>query len=93
MNKAELIDHIAAGADIPKIVAEQALNSMIFRIVDTVSKNEVVQVIGWGSFSQVPRSARIGRNPITGDAVQILASVSVKFKPGAAFKYALNEDK
>ena len=48
MKKAELIDHIAAGADISKIAAKQALNSMIFHIVDTVSKNEVVQIIGWG---------------------------------------------
>jgi nucleoid DNA-binding protein len=92
MNKVELIDHIAAGADISQLAAEKVLNSIIFRITDAVAMNEVVQIIGWGSFSQVPRTARIGRNPITGDAIQIEASVSVKFKPGTAFKNTLNQD-
>ena len=90
MNKLELIEHIAVGADISKLAAEKALNSILLRITDAVAMNDVVRIIGWGSFSQVPRSARIGRNPITGDAVQIAASISVKFKPGAAFKNALN---
>jgi nucleoid DNA-binding protein len=90
MNKEELIHHISAGADISKLASEKALNSILLRITDAVAMNDVVQIIGWGSFSQASRSARIGRNPINGDAVQIAASISVKFKPGAAFKNALN---
>jgi DNA-binding protein HU-beta len=91
MNKAELIDHIATGADISKLAAEKVLNSIIFRITTTVAMNEEVRIIGWGSFIPAPRSARTGRNPITGDAVEIAASVSVKFKPGIAFRNALNQ--
>ena len=90
MNKEELIVHIAAGADISKLAAEKALNSILLRITDAVTMNDVVRITGWGSFSQIPRSGRIGRNPITGDAVQVAASISVKFKPGSAFKNALN---
>lgn len=90
MKKAELIEQIAAGADISMLSAEQVLNSIIFRIIDAVATNDVVQIIGWGSFSQAPRSARSGRNPITGEAIQIVACLSVKFKPGTAFKDAVN---
>lgn len=90
MKKAELIEQIAAGADISMLSVEQVLNSIIFRIIDAVATNDVVQIIGWGSFSQAPRSARSGRNPITGEAIQIAACVSVKFKPGTAFKDAVN---
>lgn len=90
MNRAELIEKIAVGADISKLSAEQVLNSIIFRILDEVSRNDAVQIIGWGSFSQAPRSARSGRNPITGEVIQISACVSVKFKPGTAFKDAVN---
>lgn len=90
MNKLELIEQIAMGADISKLAAERVLNSILFNITDAVAMNDVVRIIGWGTFSQAPRSARIGRNPVTGDAVQIAASVSVKFKPGSAFKNALN---
>jgi len=90
INKAELIDHIAVGADITKLAAEQVMNSLIAHIITTVSDNEVVQLIGFGSFSQSQRSARNGRNPVTGETVHIPAAKSIKFKAGAAFKQALN---
>lgn len=91
MNKAELIEHIAAGADISSLAAERVLNSIIFRIVDAVTANEVVQLVGLGSFTQAQRTARVGRNPVTGESVQISASVSIKFRAGKAFKTALNQ--
>ena len=93
MNKAELIDHIAVGADISKIAAEQVINSFIAHIIATVSANDVVQLIGLGSFGQRERSARNGRNPVTGETIYIPATISIKFKAGTAFKEAVNQNK
>ena len=93
MNKAELIDHIAVGADITKLAAEQVIHSFIKHIITTVSANEVVQLIGFGSFCQRERSARTGRNPVTGGIVHIPAAKSIKFKAGTAFKDAVNHNK
>ena len=66
MNKLELIELISAGADIPNADAKLALESIVYRIVETVSANEVVKIGGLGSFVQTQRSARMGRNPSTG---------------------------
>lgn len=92
MNKVELIDHIAVGADILTLAAEQVLNSLIQNVIHAVSSDEIVQIIGLGSFASSERSARIGRNPSTGALVQIQASRSVKFRAGSAFKVALNSE-
>jgi len=92
MNKVELIDHIAVGADISTLAAEQVLNSLIQNVIHAVSSDEIVQIIGLGSFASSERSARIGRNPSTGALVQIQASKSVKFRAGSAFKVALNAE-
>ena len=90
MNKVELIEQIAAGADISDLEAEKVLHSIIFHIMSAVKANEVVQLAGLGSFRQALRSARMGRNPVTEESVQIPESVGVKFRPGKAFKLALN---
>ena len=92
MNKVELIDHIAVGADISELAAEQVLNSLIQNVIHAVSNDETVQIIGLGSFASTGRSARIGRNPSTGALVQIQAGRSVKFRAGSAFKAALNAE-
>jgi len=92
MNKVELIDHIAVGADISSLAAEQVLNSLIQNVIHAVSNDEIVQIIGLGSFAATERSARIGRNPSTGALVQIQASRSVKFRAGSAFKAAVNAE-
>jgi DNA-binding protein HU-beta len=89
MNKLELIELISAGADIPNADAKLALESIVYRIVETVSANEVVQIGGLGSFVQTQRSARMGRNPSTGLSVQIPAIKSVGFRASAAFKKRL----
>lgn len=91
MNKLELIKLISAGADIPNAAAKLALESIIYRIVETVSANKVVQIGGLGSFVQVNRSARMGRNPSTGLSVQIPAIKSVGFRASAAFKRQINQ--
>ncbi len=62
MNKVELIDHIAAGADISKLAAEQVLNSLVQNVIHAVSSDEIVQIIGLGLFlvlSAAPESAEI----------------------------------
>jgi len=92
MNKVELIEHIAVGADISTLVAEQVLNSLISRVIHAVSSDDVVRIIGLGTFTPSERSARIGRNPVTGAAVLIQASRVVKFRAGSAFKDAVNAD-
>ena len=93
MNKAELIDRVAVGADISRLAAEQVINSFITHIINTVSINGVVQLIGLGSFSQIERSARNGRNPVTGATVNIPATKSIKFRAGTAFKNTVNHKK
>ncbi len=90
MNKNELIKHISTGADISILAAELVLNSFIKHVMLAVSSDEAVRIIGLGSFSLCERSARVGRNPVTGAVVQIQASRSVKFKAGSAFKDAIN---
>lgn len=92
MNKVELINHIAVGADISTLAAEQVLNSLIQNVIHAVSNDEIVQIIGLGSFAPSERTARIGRNPSTGALVQIQASRSVKFRAGSAFKTAVNAE-
>lgn len=90
MNKVELTELISAGADIPNAAAKLVLESIAYRIVEAVSANEVVQIGGLGSFLQVYRSARMGRNPSTGLSVQIPAIKSVGFRASAAFKRQVN---
>ena len=91
MNKAEIITQMAAAADVPQHVAEIAFNSIISHIIDHVSNGQIVRVSGLGSFGQAHRSARLGRNPITGASIQIPASFSIKFRPGMRFKNRLNQ--
>ncbi|CAM3790376.1 HU family DNA-binding protein [Polynucleobacter arcticus] len=92
MNKVELISHIASGADISTLAAERVVSSFISQVIGAVSSDDVVQIIGLGSFASTERSARMGRNPVTGATVMIGASRSVKFKAGSAFKYAVNSN-
>ena len=75
-----------------ELAAEQVLNSLIQNVIHAVSSDEIVQIIGLGSFAPIERSARIGRNPSTGAPVQIQASRVVKFRAGSAFKDAVNAD-
>lgn len=91
--KAELIEAIAAGADISKSKAELALNTALDTIKKSVAKGGSVTLIGFGSFSSGKRAARTGRNPKTGEAIKIAASKTVKFTAGKAFKEAVNAKK
>ena len=90
MNKADLIEHVAAATQTGKKEAEQAVEAVLSGIVDTVKKGEDVTVFGFGKFSPKANAARTGRNPQTGASIKIAASKSVKFAPAQAFKTALN---
>jgi DNA-binding protein HU-beta len=91
MNKAELIETIQAslGKDATKRSAEEALDAVLSSIAQGVKKDKKVQIIGFGTFEVKQRAARQGRNPKTGEAMQIAASSSVGFKPSSALKASL----
>lgn len=91
MTKADLIDAIADGADLTKVKADEALTMALDAIKKAVAKGDSVQLVGFGSFSSGSRAARMGRNPKTGEAIQIAASKTVKFTAGKAFKDAVNK--
>jgi len=90
VNKTELIDFVAADADIPKAVAARALESTISAVTLTLKKGGSVSLIGFGTFAVGKRAARVGRNPRTGASIKIKAAKVPKFRPGKALKDALN---
>ncbi len=83
MNKAELIDSIAAEAKLTKADAKRALDAFTGATAKALKKGESLVLIGFGSFKVVQRAARNGRNPQTGKAIKIKAKKVVKFKAGA----------
>jgi len=89
VNKSELIDAISEGSGLSKSQAENALNATIDAIQTAVAGGDKVTLPGFGAWSQSQRSARQGRNPRTGEIVQIPASKGVKFSAGAKFKAAV----
>ncbi|MCP5532991.1 MAG: HU family DNA-binding protein [Akkermansiaceae bacterium] len=91
MNKAELIDSIqnALGKDATKRAAEEALDAVLSSISSGVKKDKKVQIIGFGTFEVKERAARTGRNPKTGESMQIPASKSVGFKASSVLKNSL----
>lgn len=89
MNKSELIDLIAADADLSKVAAGRALDAAIAGITNAVANGDSVALIGFGTFKAAARAAREGKNPKTGEALQIAATTVPKFTPGASFKTAV----
>ena len=90
MRKPDLAAHIADQADLPNDKANDVLSAILDEITNALSRNESVSLIGFGTFEPRKRSARSGKNPQTGETIQIAASTSVGFKPGKALKDALN---
>lgn len=90
MNKSQLIDKIAAGADISKAKAGQALDSFIDSVTEALKENDQVALVGFGTFTVRERAARSGRNPQTGETIEIAAANVPAFKPGKALKDAVN---
>jgi len=91
MNKGELIDAVtnALGDGASKKDAETALNAVLDSIANGVRNDGAVQIIGYGTFKKKNRAARMGRNPKTGESMQIAASTSMGFTPSAALKKTL----
>ena len=90
MNKTELIDSIAASADISKASAGRALDAALDAITKSLQQADPVALVGFGTFTVRDRAARTGRNPQTGQPIQISAAKVPAFKPGKALKDALN---
>ncbi len=83
MNKAELVEAMAASAGLSKADAKRALDAFISNTTAALKKGDRVALVGFGSFSVSNRAARKGRNPQTGKEIQIKAKKVVKFKAGA----------
>jgi DNA-binding protein HU-beta len=89
MTKAELIDSIASKAELPKQKAEQIVNGLFDDIVGALKSGDKVNISGFGTFSVSERKARTGRNPKTGETIQIASSRAAKFKAGKGLKESL----
>ena len=90
MNKTELIDAIAASADISKAAAGRALDGAMEAVKKALKKGETVTLVGFGSFYAGERAARTGRNPRTGATIKIKKAKVPKFRAGKALKDAVN---
>ena len=89
MNKSQLIDKIAAGADISKAAAGRALDALIASVTESLQAGDDVALVGFGTFEVRAREARTGRNPRTKETITIPASKQPVFKAGKAFKDAV----
>lgn len=90
MNKNEFIDKVADLADMSKADAGKAVDAVFDAITAALKSGDDVRLVGFGAFSASKRKAREGRNPRTGETIQIPASVQPKFSPGKGLKDALN---
>ena len=90
MNKTQLIDAIAKAANLKKKDAEAALNATTAAIAEALKKGDSVQLIGFGTFKVTNRKARTGRNPKTGETIQIAASKAPAFVAGKGLKDSIN---
>ena len=90
MNKTELIAAVAEKAELSKKDAEKALKAFTDVVAEELTKGEKIQLVGFGTFEVSERAAREGRNPQTGETMNIAASKAPKFKAGKALKDAIN---
>lgn len=84
--KSDLVDYIADKADLSKVSASRALEAIFEGIGSALAEGSVVTLMGFGTFSASERAARLGRNPKTGETINIKATKVPKFKAGAALK-------
>lgn len=90
MNKSELVAKVAADADISKSAATRAVDAALDAVTQSLCDGEPVVLIGFGTFLVRERGSRTGRNPQTGETMEIAASRVAGFKAGKALKDALN---
>ncbi|PCK07831.1 MAG: DNA-binding protein HU [Alteromonadaceae bacterium] len=91
MNKSELVEAIAGSADITKAAAGRALDAMTETIAEALKAGDQVVLVGFGTFAVKERAARTGRNPQTGEPLEIAAATIPNFKAGKALKDAVNQ--
>lgn len=89
MTKSDLVDELAKRTEQTKITAETMLDAFIEIIANSLKEDQDIKLVGFGTFSALKRKARIGRNPLTGQEIQIPAKRVVAFKPGKILKDAL----
>lgn len=90
MNKSELIDAVAASADLSKAAAGRAIDAVVGAITKALKKSDDVVLVGFGTFTVRKRAARAGRNPRTGEAITIKAAKVPSFRAGKALKESVN---
>lgn len=91
MNKSDLVDKIAESLGVPKLKASQVVDVLVDSIKQALAEDDTVTLIGFGTFSVRERAARTGRNPRTGDPIDIKKARVPVFKPGKSLKDALNQ--
>lgn len=90
MTKAELVEKVAKDSDVSKALAEKVLNSVTENLERCLKKGDKITLTGFGTFAVSKRKARTGRNPQTGQVIQIKATRVPRFKPGKALKDAVS---
>ncbi|HVE67736.1 MAG TPA: HU family DNA-binding protein [Solirubrobacteraceae bacterium] len=90
MNKSQLIDQVAARTDMAKTEAAEAVDAVLKTIEDNLSRGAEIAITGFGKFHVAERGARQGRNPRTGETIQIQASRVPRFSAGSGLKQAVN---
>lgn len=90
VNKQELVNEVAKVADLPKLKAQAAVEAVFDSIKVSLKEGQEVRLVGFGTFTTVDRAATTGRNPRTGDKIDIPASKIAKFKAGKELKDAVN---
>ena len=91
MNKSELVNKVAELAELSKKDAAKAVDAVFDAIAEALQNGEKVQLVGFGNFEVRERSARKGRNPQTGEVIEIAASKTPAFKPGKSLKEMVGE--
>lgn len=89
MKKSELASRVASEASLSKAAADSAVNAMFSAIVDALANGETVSIAGFGMFSTKARAGRQGRNPRTGESIEIAASTVPSFKAGKGLRDAV----
>lgn len=90
MNKTELVKVVAEKADLTQAVAADAVNALVDTIIECLVDGDEVAILGFGAFKVAERPARTGRNPQTGETVEVDASKTVSFKVSKSLKEKLN---
>ena len=90
MNRNELVDAVSSKIDMKKSEASKAVDAVFDSIADALKGGDEVRLVGFGTFSVASRAASEGRNPRTGEKIQIAASKQAKFKPGKGLRDSLN---